>query len=244
MDLNATDSLVTEDFATFRSSDFIPISQLTMDPVDLLLHLKQGNQSIKNYVSQFSELMYQIPFYDEIWLKDLFRYGLNEPTRSQLPSGKYDTSLGDYLDCALLCEDSSYTVGIAEGVSIAAGMTVAGQFSATPAAQPKMATAAGRESKMAAAAEREHKMAVAVDREFKMASTSAYPRLVSSLEDQPLLSARTSGLPKPKSAKSAPANAKSAKSAPANAKSAKSAPANAKSAKSAPANAKSAKSAP
>ncbi|MGL4910608.1 MAG: hypothetical protein ACRC4J_05420, partial [Cetobacterium sp.] len=179
MDLNATDSLVTEDFATFRSSDFTPISQLTMDPVDLLLHLRQGNQSIRDYVYQFSELMYQIPFYDEIWFKDLFRYGLNEPTRSLLPSGKCDISLGDYLDYALLSEDSSF----AEEEGVATGTTAAGLFSATPAAQHKMA----------AAVDREHKMA---DHELRVANRTAYRRLVSSLEDQPLLSARATVLPK------------------------------------------------
>lgn len=42
-----------------------------MDPIDQLLHLQQEDLSIVDYVHQFCELSYQVPF-DEIVLKDLF----------------------------------------------------------------------------------------------------------------------------------------------------------------------------
>ncbi len=40
-------------------------SSLTIDPVDQLLGLRQGDRSIEDYVQQFCELIDQIPLYDE-----------------------------------------------------------------------------------------------------------------------------------------------------------------------------------
>ncbi len=60
-------------------------SSLTIDPVDQLLGLRQGDRSIEDYVQQFCELVYQVPLYDETLFKDLFRFGLNEPVKSRLP---------------------------------------------------------------------------------------------------------------------------------------------------------------
>ncbi len=47
-------------------------------------------------------------------LKDIFHFGLNEPIKSCLPEGKLNCSLKDFVDYALLCADSSFTVGVAE----------------------------------------------------------------------------------------------------------------------------------
>ncbi len=52
-------------------------SSLTIDPVDQLLGLRQGDRSIEDYVQQFCELVYQVPLYDETLFKDLFRFELN-----------------------------------------------------------------------------------------------------------------------------------------------------------------------
>ncbi len=47
-------------------------------------------------------------------LKDIFRFGLNEPIKSCLPAGKFNCSLKDFFDYALLCAGSSLTVGVSE----------------------------------------------------------------------------------------------------------------------------------
>ncbi len=45
-------------------------SSLTIDPVDQLLGLRQGDRSIEDNVQQFCELVYQVPLYDETLFKD------------------------------------------------------------------------------------------------------------------------------------------------------------------------------
>lgn len=53
-----------------------------MDPADQLLHIKQDYLSFeKKNVQQYCELSFQVPF-DEIALKDIFRYGFNEYIKS------------------------------------------------------------------------------------------------------------------------------------------------------------------
>ncbi len=90
-----------------------------MDSIDQLLHLRQGGLSIEEYVHQFCELSYQVPLYDEFLFKDLFHFGLNEPIKSffhksLFPGGEFKGSLRDFIDYALLCAGSSFTVGVAE----------------------------------------------------------------------------------------------------------------------------------
>ncbi len=65
------------------------------------------------YIIQFCEITYKVPF-DEVMLKDIFRFGLNEPIKSCLPAGKFNCSLKDFFDYALLCAGSSLTVGVSE----------------------------------------------------------------------------------------------------------------------------------
>ncbi len=84
-----------------------------MDPFDQLLDLRQGSSSIVEYIIQFCEITYKIPF-DEVMLKDIFRFGLNEPIKSCLSAGKFNCSLMDFFDYALLCAGSSLTVGVSE----------------------------------------------------------------------------------------------------------------------------------
>ncbi len=84
-----------------------------MDPFDQLLDLKQGSSPIEEYVTQFYEISCKVPF-DEVALKDIFRFGLCEPIKSYLPEGKFHCSLKDFMHYALLCAGSSFTVGVAE----------------------------------------------------------------------------------------------------------------------------------
>ncbi len=104
---------VTEYSATQGSSSFSKEPWPGVDPFDQLLDLRQGNSSIEEYVTQFCELSYGVLF-DEVALKDIFRFGLNEPVKSWLPEGQFNMSLKDFMDYTLLCAGSSFTVGVEE----------------------------------------------------------------------------------------------------------------------------------
>ncbi len=104
---------VTEYSATRGSSGFSNGPWSGMDPFNQLLDLRQGSQSIEEYVTQFCVLSDKVPF-DEVALKDIFRFGLSEPVKSWLPEGKFNVSLKDFMDYALLCAGPSFTVGVAE----------------------------------------------------------------------------------------------------------------------------------
>ncbi len=111
MDLNATDSsYITEDFAASDPAALFRLPSPTMDSLDQLIHLHQGGLSIEEYVHQFCELSDKVPF-GEVFLKDIFRFGLSEPVKSWLPEGKFDVSLTDFMDYALKVAGSSFTVG-------------------------------------------------------------------------------------------------------------------------------------
>jgi len=84
-----------------------------MDPFDQLLDLKQGSSPIEEYVTQFYEKSCKVPF-DEVALKDIFRFGLCEPIKSYLPEGRFHCNLKDFMHYALLCAGSSFSVGVAE----------------------------------------------------------------------------------------------------------------------------------
>ncbi len=55
----------------------------------------------------------KVPF-DEVFLKYIFRFGLSEPIKSWLPEGKFNVSLKDFMDYALMVAGSSFTVSVAE----------------------------------------------------------------------------------------------------------------------------------
>ncbi len=78
-----------------------------------LLCLRQDNRDIEEYVQDFCGLCYLVAFND-VALKDIFRVGLNEPIRSQLPGGEIHWSLEQYIDHTLFLAGSSFTVGIAD----------------------------------------------------------------------------------------------------------------------------------
>ncbi len=106
-------SPVTEYSAKPGSSGFSNRLWSGMDAAYRLCGLRQGNLSIEEYVSQFCLLSNEVNF-DEVALKDIFRFGLNEPVKSWLPEGRFKASLRDFMDYALLRAGSSFTVGVAE----------------------------------------------------------------------------------------------------------------------------------
>ncbi len=92
-------------------------------------------KTYKSILARFCKFSYRVPIHDEILFKDLFSYGLNEPTRSFLPGGEFNCSLRDIMDYALLLCGSPFTVGEAEPL-------------------PKMATIPDTFHKMSASPER------------------------------------------------------------------------------------------
>ncbi len=113
LDLNALTPLITEDFATSDPAALFRLPSPTMDSLDQLLHLHLGGLSIEEYVHQFCELSDKVPF-GFVFLKDIFLFGLIEPVKSWLPEGKFDVSLTDFMDYALMVAGSSFTVGVLE----------------------------------------------------------------------------------------------------------------------------------
>ncbi len=75
--------------------------------------------------------------------KDLFHFGLNEPIKSLFhkslfPGGEFKGSLRGFIDYALLCAGSSFTVGVAEEERNTASVT---EMADAPECTHKMAEA-------------------------------------------------------------------------------------------------------
>ncbi len=104
---------VTEYSSAQGSSTFSKEPWPGMDSFDQLLNLRQGSSSIEEYITQFCDLSYRIPF-DDVVLKYLFRFGLSEPIKSWLPEGKFNCSLKDFMDYTLFCAGSLFIVGVAD----------------------------------------------------------------------------------------------------------------------------------
>ncbi len=183
-------------------------SSLTLDPVDQLLGLRQGDWSIEDYVQQFCELVYQVPLY-EVLFKDLFQFGLNEPVKSRLPGGEVNVRLRDFMDYALMLCDSPFTVGVVEEERDAA---------LTP--------------EMTAAPEHAHKMAATAESGRKMAVTTT-PRHVRAASHEPSQVPADAKEPS-----QVPADAKEPSQVPADAKEPSQVPADAKEPSQVPADAK------
>ncbi len=104
---------ITEYSAPPGSSGFSNKLWSGMDASYQIFDLRQGRLSIEEYVTQFCLLSNKVHF-DEVALKDIFRFGLNEPIKSWLPEGQFNVRLRDFMDYALLCAGSSFTVGVVE----------------------------------------------------------------------------------------------------------------------------------
>ncbi len=146
MDLNVTDPSLQKTSPKQRSSGFSKEPWPGMEAFNQLLDLKQGRLPIEEYVTRFYEISCKVPF-DEVAFKYIFRFGLNEPIKSCLPAGRFDCSLKDFIDFALLCAGSSLTVGVSEGERNTASETKMADapehdrnMSATPESPAKMAT--------------------------------------------------------------------------------------------------------
>ncbi len=140
---------VTEYSATQGSSSFSEEHWPGMDTSRILLALKQGPRSLENYIQEYLAIAYYSDLPDCL-LIEFFCDGINQPLRSKLISEGPRSSLCQFMDYALLCVGSSFTVGVADEERNTALTHV-------------MAAALDNEHKMAVTAEPNRKMAITVD---------------------------------------------------------------------------------
>ncbi|KAL0202092.1 hypothetical protein M9458_000110, partial [Cirrhinus mrigala] len=153
---------VTEYSVTTGSSSFTPGQSTGMDSDRILFRLKQGPRSLEQYIREFLAIANYSTLPDCIII-EIFCDGVNEPLKARLRREGQRSSLAAFMDFALMCVGSSFTVGVAEEQR---------DITVTPAAQParQMAAAPVRAHKMAATAEPVHKMAATAVPVRKMAA--------------------------------------------------------------------------
>ncbi len=78
----------------------------------LLLSLKQGKRSLEDFIQEYLDVA-NSDFPDDV-LIDFFGDSINQPLKSKLICEGPCSSLSQFLDYALLCVGSSFTVGVAE----------------------------------------------------------------------------------------------------------------------------------
>ncbi len=104
---------ITEYSATKGSSGFSCGYWSGTDIARMLLHLEQGSLPLEDYVQDYLDLAHFSDLPD-CALIDFFCEGINQPLKSQLIREGPRSSLSQFLDYALLCVASSFTVGVAE----------------------------------------------------------------------------------------------------------------------------------
>ncbi|XP_058652289.1 uncharacterized protein LOC131552482 isoform X1 [Onychostoma macrolepis] len=143
MDLHASRLVgsVTEYSATQGSSGFPEEHLPGMDTALILLALKQGPRSLKNYIREYLAIVH----YSDL-LIEFFCDSINQPLQSEFRREGPRSSLARFIDYALLTDGSLFTVGVAEGERNTASMA-------------EIAVALEHAHKMAATAEPVHKVA-------------------------------------------------------------------------------------
>ncbi len=104
---------VTEYSAKRGSSGFSNGHWPSMDMAGMLLTLKQGSRPLEDYTREYLDLAHVSDLPDCV-LIDFFCEGINQPLKSQLIREGPRSSLSQFLDYALLCVGSAFTVGVAE----------------------------------------------------------------------------------------------------------------------------------
>ncbi len=137
---------VTEYSATQGSSGFHEQYWPGMYTARLLLPLKQGKRSLEDFIQEYLDVANYSDFPDDV-LINFFCDGINQPLKSKLICEGPRSSLSQFLDYALLCVGSSFTVGVAEEERDTALNCV---IAATPEHTYKMVAIAEPVHKMAA----------------------------------------------------------------------------------------------
>ncbi|KAL0153365.1 hypothetical protein M9458_051329 [Cirrhinus mrigala] len=154
---------VTECTVKQGSSSFTPGHSTDMDTNRILCRIKQGPRTLEQHIREPLAIANYSTLPDCIII-EIFSDGVNQPLRARLRREGPRTSLAAFMDFALLCVGSPFTVGVAEEERDNAVMAAA-----HPAC--KMAAAPERVHTMAATTESVYKMAAAPERAYKMAAT-------------------------------------------------------------------------
>ncbi|KAI2646763.1 Heat-inducible transcription repressor HrcA [Labeo rohita] len=156
---------VTEYSATPGSSNFSTGHYAGMNTTKLLLALEQGTRTLEGYIQEFLDIAHYSDLPDCV-LIDIFIDGTRQPLKSKLRREGPRSSLCLFLDFALLCVGSSFTVGVAERERDDAVMAAAHPARKMAAAPERDATdtfAAWIAREMAAVSERARAMAATAE---------------------------------------------------------------------------------
>ncbi|KAL0153759.1 hypothetical protein M9458_050875 [Cirrhinus mrigala] len=158
---------VTEYSVTKGSSSFSPGHPSGMDTNITLCRLKQGPRSLEQHTREFLAISHYSDLPD-ICLIEIFCDGINQPLRERLRREGPRSSLAAFLDFALSCVGSSFTVGVAEEERNNVVMA---------AAHPAR--------KMAAASERAHTLAATTELVHKMAAETELHHVTAAVPTEP-----------------------------------------------------------
>ncbi|ROJ70135.1 hypothetical protein DPX16_13856 [Anabarilius grahami] len=186
-----------------------------MDITQLLLWSSQGTRSLEEYVQEYLDIAYLSDLPD-CALIDFFCDGVNQPLQNQLRREGPRSSLGSFMDYALLSVGSLFTVGVAEECDtmvdhvMAAAPRNTHQMAATITTATRHVSADRLESRHVSA-DRPEQRHVSADRpESRHVTDPVRERrgLRSSVADPPMTSVRAAGIPKhqPAASHSSPAD--------------------------------------
>ncbi|KAL0194189.1 hypothetical protein M9458_012485, partial [Cirrhinus mrigala] len=152
---------VTEQSVTTGSSSFTPGHSTDMDTDRILFRIKQGPRTLEQYIREFLAIANHSTLPD-CTIIEIFCDGINEPLKAKMRREGPRSSLAAFMDFALLCVGSPFTVGVADGERDATEPLTAW-------IAREMAAVAERARAMAATLVPVHKMAAAPEhiRDFK-----------------------------------------------------------------------------
>ncbi|KAI2647119.1 Aggrecan core protein [Labeo rohita] len=165
---------VTEYSAPKGSSSFSPRHSSGMDTNRILFGLKQGPRTLEQHIIEFLAIANHSDLPDCI-LIEIFCDGLNELLKARLRREGPRSSLAVFLDFALLCEGSSFTVGVADGErdnAVTAAAHPAHRMAAAPDRDATNTLAAWIAREMAAVSERARARATTTVPVHTMAATA------------------------------------------------------------------------
>ncbi|KAL0193898.1 hypothetical protein M9458_012194, partial [Cirrhinus mrigala] len=164
---------VTEYSASKGSSNFSSGHSPGMDSDRILFRIRQGPQALEQYICEFLAVSDHSSLPDCV-LCEIFCDGVNEPLKARLRREGPRSSLAAFMDFALLCVGSSFTVGVAEEErdnAVTAAAHPAQRMAAAPKRDATEPLTAWIAREMAAVAERARAMAATVEPVHKMAAT-------------------------------------------------------------------------
>ncbi|KAL0200062.1 hypothetical protein M9458_003249, partial [Cirrhinus mrigala] len=145
-----------------------------MDTDRILFWIKQGPRTLEQYIREFLAIANHSTLPD-CTIIEIFCDGINEPLKAKMRREGPRSSLAAFMDFALLCVGSPFTVGVADGERDATEPLtawIAREMAAVAERARAMAATAVPVHKMAAAPEHIHTLAATTESVHKMAATA------------------------------------------------------------------------